>query len=155
MCCRVNIHFDPALKGKGLLGFVSNAVGHNNSRIEVEFTHPDTNETVPMIRLKAQGQHAAEEMPLYVISENTKICGQVGKCTIYLSMMDGLAMSVTYVLFLQVKITSSQSGGKLDHLGVRAQLIGTIELRKSGVKNHQFLSLSMSFALSCARWLNL
>lgn len=43
---------------------------------------------------------------------------------------------------VQVKITGSQSGGKLDHLGVRAQLLGTIELRKSGVKNHQFLSLS-------------
>lgn len=65
------------LQGKGFLGFVSNAVGHNNSRIQVEFTHPDTNETVPSIRLKAQGQHAAEEMPLYVITDKTKICGQV------------------------------------------------------------------------------
>lgn len=127
------------LQGKGLLGFVSNAVGHNNSRIEVEFTHPDTNETVPTIRLKAQGQHAAEEMPLYVITENTKVCGKVclldanfrHACTDYTSV------------FVQVKITGSQSGGKLDHLGVRAQLLGTIELRKSGVKNHQFLSLSM------------
>lgn len=107
--------------GKGLLGFVSNAVGHNHSRIEVEFTHPDTNETVPTIRLKAQGQHAAEEMPLYVRTDNTKICGQV-------------------------KIISSQAGGKLDHLGVRAQLLGTIELRKSGVKHHQFLSLTRELA---------
>lgn len=65
------------LQGKGLLGFVSNAVGHNNSRIQVEFKHPETNETVPTVRLKAQGQHAAEEMPLYVITDNTKICGQV------------------------------------------------------------------------------
>lgn len=69
-------------QGKGLLGFVSNAVGHNHSRIEVEFTHPDTNETVPTIRLKAQGQHAAEEMPLYVRTDNTKICGQVRLCGI-------------------------------------------------------------------------
>lgn len=46
-------------------------------------------------------------------------------------------------VLVQVKIISSQSGGKLDHMGVRAQLLGTIELRKSGVKNHQFLSLSM------------
>lgn len=43
---------------------------------------------------------------------------------------------------LQAKVICTQPGTKLDHLGIRAQLLGNIELINSGVKNHGFLSLS-------------
>lgn len=65
------------MQGKGLLGLVSGLGQSASCRVEVTFVNPDTNEPVPTIKLKAQGKNAAEELPLYYITETTKICGEV------------------------------------------------------------------------------
>jgi hypothetical protein len=69
------------LQGKGLLGFVSSAVGQTACRLEVIFLDAQTKKQVPSIKLKAQGKHPAEELPLYVINDATRICGEVGSPT--------------------------------------------------------------------------
>lgn len=107
--------------GKGLLGLVSSGLGQSACRVEVNFNDPNTNDPVPTIKLKAQGKHPAEELPLYLITDQSKICGEV-------------------------KVICTQPGTKLDHLGIRAQLLGNIELINSGVKNHGFLSLTRELA---------
>lgn len=65
------------MQGKGLLGLVSSGLGQTACRVEVNFLNSETNEHVPTIKLKSQGKHPAEELPLYLITEITKICGQV------------------------------------------------------------------------------
>jgi hypothetical protein len=59
---------------------------------------------------------------------------------------------------IQVKLICTQPGAKLDHLGIRAQLLGNIELVNSGVKNHGFLSLSALHAFyaqsHCVWWMS-
>jgi hypothetical protein len=44
-------------------------------------------------------------------------------------------------VLMQVRAIPLQNGQKLEHQGLRVQLIGVIELLKAGVKNHEFLSL--------------
>lgn len=81
------------------------------------FTQPGSTESVDTIQLKALGKHPAEELPLFSDITGGEVCGQV-------------------------KITALQ--GKLDHQGVRVQLIGVVELAHAGVKNQEFLSLCAS-----------
>ena len=122
-CCRLGAPTQTAtvdfltstsgVQAKGLFGFVSNAVHNPTCRIEVAFTKPGSETPVDTIQLKAQGQHPAEEVPLIQNNTGGELCGQV-------------------------KITAVQ--GKLDHQGIRVQLIGAIELVHAGVKHQEFLS---------------
>lgn len=45
----------------------------------------------------------------------------------------------------QVKVTARQ--GRLEHGGVKVQLLGVIELMHAGVRHHEFLSLCAPLTL--------
>jgi len=65
------------LQAKGLFGFVSNAISHQNCRFEVTFNQPGNREPVPAVHLKAQGKYPAETYPLYQDASGTSVCGTV------------------------------------------------------------------------------
>ena len=183
------------MQGKGLFGFVSNAISHQNCRFEVTFTQPGSQEPVPAIHLKAQGKYPAEAYPLYHDASGSSVCGTVrpprahnsaaanalrimkqcmkralrgegpyvdqGTVQVLLPKCAAAsrqpnpaaeassparasardAKAPTGEVRVQVKVVALQGGQKVDHQGLRIQLVGTIELLKSSVKNHEFLSL--------------
>jgi hypothetical protein len=81
-----------ALQAKSLFGFVTNAVSNHSCKLEVVFTKPDGEEPLEHVKLKAQGKHAAEELPLFQDNSGGRVCGQVRPaqlCTVHRCLPHG------------------------------------------------------------------
>lgn len=122
---------------KSFLGLVQTAP----CRIDIEFKDAEGRPFKKLLKMKSK-TGAEEEIPLYTTKDDFH--GEVYSAI--MPQFEAKAQSLIHLSHPQIRVTPLTTGKKIEHQGIKVQLLGQIELASERGTHHEFVSLVRELA---------